>query len=429
MGSLADELAELKGQFEAMRAKISDLEQRVAGEGEGDAETKTTSSVVENPLSDIDGDTMDAAPVAIAAPAAAAAALPMPTSRDELWQVIKSASAKRTESPLNLHQATVFYCLVKKDALPWQKALFLGLSFIIIVLQAWVPAALFAEMMEGNYQGLHCSVNSDCYKFGSSFCHPAEVPLGHYHQCNKCVDAYELDEELGVLNYTYKMQIIGEPRATTANMGEYGKYHWTLFQLPYANLTDLNDPDFACPESDPVCQACWDPVSRRFPHDYVGRNEQLHHDFEEETGQNLIETHCISLVSGWVAFILSCIVVGTSVVSEIRDIKLCEMQVRDATDVGKRWLACFELMQTIRQWGFLPWMCLLVPMVLEFQGGDPMSICLNTVVSPTESRHATDSESRHFCALWYLRRLCLQVYCLCLLTGCFVLAASRQPVL
>jgi hypothetical protein len=139
-------------------------------------------------LSNIEGDDE-----AEAAPAAAAAA--MPTSRSELWQVIKNASAKRTESPLNLHQATVYYCLVKEDALPWQKALFLGLSFTIVILQAWVPAALFAEMMEGNYQDLHCSVNSDCFKFGSSFCHPAEVPLGHHHQCNKCTNAYELDDD------------------------------------------------------------------------------------------------------------------------------------------------------------------------------------------------------------------------------------------
>ena len=74
-----------------------------------------------------------------------------------------------------------------------------------------------------------------------------------------------------------------------------------------------------------MCKACWDPIARKFPSTYEDElfsrldweeRERRHAQYEVELGLDLIESHCISHLSGWVSFILSCIVVAMSVTSE-----------------------------------------------------------------------------------------------------------------
>ena len=82
--------------------------------------------------------------------------------------------------------------------------------------------------------------------------------------------------------------------------------------------------------------------------------------------------------SGWVTLVLTSLVSANSFVSELRDIKLCELAV-EASDANIGWRVAMEVLQSFRQYGMVPGMTMIIPMLIHDKGANPLALCLNTV--------------------------------------------------
>merc|ERR1719247_2069403 len=65
-----------------------------------------------------------------------------------------------------------------------------------------------------------------------------------------------------------------------------------------------------------------------------------------------------------------------SLVSEIRDIKLCEISLRRISSEKHRGLA---VIRAIRTYCIIPMVIAIIPEMLIWRGSDAFSICMNTV--------------------------------------------------
>jgi hypothetical protein len=326
MSDVADDVTTIKEQLKAVmtelqatKSDVSVLRQRLGAkesdDGSGRMNESSTPAMVTNPLNDQDG---LGAPLPVA----------MPTDSAGLQDFIKRTMAKAQETPLNLHQATVYYCCVK-DCPVEQKLLFVSLSVGLTVLQVLTVGALFWNLMATG-----CRSNEDCLDDGFQFCHPLS------NACDTCARAYTTN--VSTLWYNGDSHC-GQP---------IGKYY------PFANLTGIDRPDFKCPFNDTICDACFDPATRSFHRhrrDHLGEMDKL----------------------AWITFTLTSVVTAASAAAELRDIKLCELVCARAK--MDAWKAAVVLVQSLRQYAFLPVLLMMVPMVVEKKGGDPISICMNTV--------------------------------------------------
>eukprot|EP01050_Picozoa_sp_SAG11_P036519 SAG11_NODE_13941_length_632_cov_1.056285_1_plen_199_part_10 len=69
--------------------------------------------------------------------------MPMPTDTTQLDDFFRHAATVRGESPMNWHQATVYFCCVKEDSTLVQKILFMAASIVIVAFQFRVCVAVF----------------------------------------------------------------------------------------------------------------------------------------------------------------------------------------------------------------------------------------------------------------------------------------------
>ena len=81
----------------------------------------------------------------------------------------------------------------------------------------------------------------------------------------------------------------------------------------------------------------------------------------------------------YITYLLASIVVTFSAVSEIRDIKLCELMIEQSPESGKGWRVALHILQALRQFSFLSWLIWVVISLVVMTGSDSMSICFNTV--------------------------------------------------
>lgn len=85
----------------------------------------------------------------------------------------------------------------------------------------------------------------------------------------------------------------------------------------------------------------------------------------------------------WAALVLSCLLVGLTVVGELKDIDLCRLALRHYQAAGAKpgafWINLLGALCTVRRWFFLPALVSTVPLLVLWRGSDATSICLNTV--------------------------------------------------
>eukprot|EP01046_Picozoa_sp_COSAG06_P009204 COSAG06_NODE_477_length_15216_cov_133.572402_10_plen_104_part_00 len=84
----------------------------------------------------------------------------------------------------------------------------------------------------------------------------------------------------------------------------------------------------------------------------------------------------------WITTAFASTIVGFAIAGEMKDIKLVSSALNQAKD-GEAISSIGHLVMTVitglRRWAFLPLLALSVPMLITLEGGDALSICLNTV--------------------------------------------------
>jgi hypothetical protein len=82
----------------------------------------------------------------------------------------------------------------------------------------------------------------------------------------------------------------------------------------------------------------------------------------------------------WLLLLLASVVLATSVVAELRDIKLCLLALdRADPPLPAGWRVALRGLAIARRYTFLPTLVMAVPAVVVLQGSDTLSICFNTV--------------------------------------------------
>eukprot|EP01043_Picozoa_sp_COSAG02_P038018 COSAG02_NODE_2899_length_7779_cov_6.028776_8_plen_444_part_00 len=361
----------------------------------------------------------------------------LPKDVQALHAFMQRSMAVRTEAPLNLHQATAYFCLQKHDCpLVLKLAAILG-SFFLVFVQIWVCLACIIGINVMRGQGdVKCLNNGDCqqgagnhFTYRFTFCdiapdHPrTEIwaagtdwaehmgeckacgSRGSYHtlanysvvytgdnghpgepivedldwdcdptkcagkQCSgdcipqACFDAGLCDTILAGMHGDHRVQCkpeaVDECVLTAKSLETYNCVGCT-------NYSFVNHESFQCPNGDHLCRACYDPAVNHF---FTVEDSRL-----PSWGQHLMGGN------EYATYLLAAAVVATSTVSEIRDIKLCSITVENCSGASsKPWLIAIELLQGVRQFGFLSFLLWLVSSMVEMQGSDSLSICFNTV--------------------------------------------------
>jgi hypothetical protein len=113
------------------------------------------------------------------------------------------------------------------------------------------------------------------------------------------------------------------------------------------------------------CNACYDEVT-----DEV---------FDYTNNDIFLDNVNAMLWSDWLAFTLCVALVALSIVGELKDIELCQKQLRDQRDKVIGWRKALVFLAYVRKWSFLPGLQLTVPALIVTEGGGALSTCLNTV--------------------------------------------------
>ena len=81
----------------------------------------------------------------------------------------------------------------------------------------------------------------------------------------------------------------------------------------------------------------------------------------------------------WHALLVASVLIGATITSELRDVKLCLLALQKAEGVGKAWSTALSALAAVRRFLFLPILTLAVPILICLKGGDALSVALNSV--------------------------------------------------
>ena len=85
-------------------------------------------------------------------------------------------------------------------------------------------------------------------------------------------------------------------------------------------------------------------------------------------------------VFDYLTYLFASCVVGLTVAGEMKDIELRLMAIKKGGDrLGRGWRRALIMLTAFRRFTFLPILVAAVPMLVEFKGGDSLSVCFNTV--------------------------------------------------
>lgn len=98
--------------------------------------------------------------------------------------------------------------------------------------------------------------------------------------------------------------------------------------------------------------------------------------YEDVTHGNLAAMNAFD----WMVLVLATGVVATIMVGELRDIELCQLALdRTESKVPIGWRVFLRVLGIVRRYAFLPALLCTVPALVLAQGGDALSIAMNTV--------------------------------------------------
>jgi hypothetical protein len=317
---------------------------------------------------------------------------------------IKSTMARLTEAPTNWHQATVFYLTTTdpKDTQMRARAplLFAGSALMVLVQSATALAVAISTLLpscESSDQceaGLYCQIgfSNRCQFCGSN------VPL--YMQTDKFTgDTYNniFDASFAGWNSTYIKALCHDPYIGTcggldcleggANVDMVMDYQGrTCGDECDGTGMDGTDGDgegmryrFKGLSSAGGWQLGYTKVRIREWCDYcvLPNDDGVH----PTTQTGLLESNVNAMgTADWVALFFACFVVAFQVVGELKDVTLCSTAIaRAGGALHPGWRYGFLVINAARRWIFLTVLCVSVPLLVVYKGGDALNVCFNTI--------------------------------------------------
>ncbi len=114
-----------------------------------------------------------------------------------------------------------------------------------------------------------------------------------------------------------------------------------------------------------LCSHCFDPVLQG-NHWNLGKNDVW----------AMQDSVARMRPSDMTALGLVAILIGLACAAEIRDIKLCEIEVRQhASEATSGWRSALFVLSSIRQFALMPMLTTCIPYVIFYRGSDSLSLC------------------------------------------------------
>lgn len=323
----------------------------------------------------------------------------------------RSVFAQLTEAPSNLHQATAFYASVDEPEDTLTRACLLLSSVTLVLGQVAVAVAVF--------QGTNmpsCKTSDQCYQKGTvcgldigrcGYCGLAVQGLVHPVETDEsCLTTHSIDACLTMSTADASREFTYPPAAGTSVRRQIDSRY--MFQRidRYSNIETYNLTALA--EVCAVPSLSWKVMEGRDTQEGVIefcevciRNDGT----VDPLTRDSLNAANVDIMGGLdkSALIFAAFVVAFTVVSELKDISLCSLQIKHAgEDMSTAWRLTLTFLGGIRRWAFLPGLVFAIPSLVLFKGGDALGICFNTIAILFLSE--IGEPSRHCCL-----RACLLV--------------------
>jgi len=286
-----------------------------------------------------------------------------------LAAAVRGVVARLTETPTNFHQATVHFLAADapEDAAMARRAplLYAGSLAMVGLQSATAVGVLIGTFLPS------CATSDQCG--AGTYCE-----VGARDRCGFCGGDVPLPLETeGACTYEL-----------TAGGGEF-----TAADAACTTRNNANDANHAGYNLTLVEEVCTLPYAER-----VGmRGNAVEQTYPDTAVASWCETcvrndgtvHAVDVVAGnlaamgpfdHVALAFAAFIVAFTVVGELKDIELCSMAIAHAGErLSKGWRRALGFLLGMRRWVFLPALVANVPILVQFKGGDALSICLNTV--------------------------------------------------
>lgn len=281
--------------------------------------------------------------------------------------VLQGALSRLDATPLNYHQAVVFFLSStdKQDAKKRRKA---PLLFIPSVLMVLIQCMTVSAAVVGTY--LPSCLTNDMCGVGRFCCKECDRT---YNRCNYC----GFDSPI-------PMETLGDGRTRNHAPDEnFAGFNLTAvsqactppFKAMGPTPQQADQPStFPAQAVEAWCSAC----------------VKITGEVDPAYPQSVIKMNTLSMNAfDWATYSIASCVVALIVVGELKDIILVERAVSNASGsgaLGKGWYFAFAVLNCLRHWNFCVVLNVIVIMLTATKGGDSISVCLNTVAVSSSAR-------------------------------------------
>lgn len=271
-----------------------------------------------------------------------------------LESTIRGVVSRLTEAPPNLHQFAIFQAAaLEASTNPENQAagplvVTVVAEALMVLMQCMVsvgvlvgtvlPACATSDQCR---RGFYCHVGG---RFRCNYCGTAGVPLPPQYD--------DAGNRIGKLDP--RLNLTGLPAACADPSSTYP------IQYPSSSFAGLPSAVASW------CQTCVHPT------DYT---------IDQMTPQKLLNDNVGMMgLFDWATLFFASCVVAFAVVGELKDIELVKIAIKLAGKKLNPYIRFFfMLLGGMRRWLFLPALVMTTPVIVVIQGGDALSICLNTV--------------------------------------------------
>jgi hypothetical protein len=277
--------------------------------------------------------------------------------RGPVADVVKDIFSSFVESGTNYHQVVVYYALsdVEADA-NMSRPRLCAVSCMIVFFQMLSLIAIYWSIALRT-----CASNDMCHR--GSFCDMGGPPCAETGACTSADASARCRFCGGGSSYDTPV-----PFQTNETSGQ-----------TYNNALDVNYAGFngtavheLCAARDPTpmvdqwCTACVHPLTGE-----VDDNNLNSHARGTVSAMNMLD---------WFTLTLAGAMIGMASNSELKDIRLCTLAIEKAEkELDRAWKVGFALLFATRRWLFLPGLVYTSAVMVVYQGGDALSICVNTI--------------------------------------------------
>ena len=352
--SVAEEVSLLRKEVGALRdenAKLRQaLEQRLARIERAAQLDDNSEDSHHNPLADVtDGEQGDAPPAGVVGKAAV---------------MMRETFEEMRARPANLHQATALLCL-DPAVEHVTKVQYLATSLLLVLAQL-----LTVRGISGGAKYPSCATSDDCDP--GFVCNT--LASGGNGDCLACLSGRPTPDNQAsgraCTRETPEYCPLKPGTQLGTNNGCTLGFECTAFDVNNARLSCslANHTEYKNGLGGELCSHCFDPVLDG-DHWNLGKVDVWAMD-------DAINRMRPSDMTG---LVLVAVLIGMACAAEIRDIKLCELEIKQHVSEGTpSWMRCaLYVLSSIRQFALMPMLTTCIPYVIFYRGSDSLSLCFN----------------------------------------------------